>query len=173
MSESAQRDQLPPPIVNSLDQIYVDVDSASKRYEKIAEAFQKLHNASPDFFVRAPGRVNLIGEHVDYSGYPVLPMALERDIVIAVKVDADSSKLHIASLEPERFPAKEYDGSPDIFIDSSRAEWTNYVLCGYKGTLLTAEHKSPVGMKLMIHGTVPARSGLSSSSALVCASALV
>jgi galactokinase len=51
--------------------------------------------SEPDFFVRAPGRVNLIGEHVDYSGYPVMPMAIERDTIIAIKVEKDSNALKL------------------------------------------------------------------------------
>jgi N-acetylgalactosamine kinase len=58
-------------------------------------------------------------------------------------------------------------------IDSGKHEWSNYVLCGYKGVL---EHEKRTenlkGFTALIHGTVPQGSGLSSSAALVCASAL-
>ena len=50
----------------------------------MSERFREQFHAEPFFFARAPGRVNIIGEHVDYSGYSVLPMAIENDAVIAV-----------------------------------------------------------------------------------------
>jgi galactokinase len=55
--------------------------------------------SEPDFFARAPGRVNLIGEHVDYSGYPVMPMAIERDTIVAVKVEKDSNVLKLVRID--------------------------------------------------------------------------
>jgi hypothetical protein len=55
--------------------------SSFHRYDLLHAAFATKYGHPPSFFVRAPGRVNIIGEHIDYMGYGVLPMAIERDIV--------------------------------------------------------------------------------------------
>ena len=47
------------------------------RYIEIVRRFKELYGVRPQFFCRAPGRVNIIGEHIDYCGYSVLPAALE------------------------------------------------------------------------------------------------
>jgi galactokinase len=59
--------------------------SASDRYNNILSIFEKRYGSKPDFIARAPGRVNIIGEHIDYEGYGVLPAAIEKDCLIAVK----------------------------------------------------------------------------------------
>lgn len=51
--------------------------------DKLLENFQKTFGKEADFYATAPGRVNLIGEHIDYCGYSVLPMAVEQKISIA------------------------------------------------------------------------------------------
>ena len=53
----------------------------------ISQHFEKNFGKKPTFYARAPGRVNLIGEHIDYCGYSVLPMAIEHDIVIGASVN--------------------------------------------------------------------------------------
>ena len=63
------------------------------RMSELAQLFRDTWSLHPDFACRAPGRVNLIGEHIDYHGYSVMPMALSsQDVVIAVgrKMDAVS-----------------------------------------------------------------------------------
>lgn len=49
-------------------------------------------------------RVNIIGEHIDYCGYPVLPMALEQNIMVAVAVSSNTSKLQLANVNPKYKP---------------------------------------------------------------------
>lgn len=49
--------------------MYDDVPATTRRFEELRRLFNEKYGCNPDFFVRAPGRVNLIGEHIDYHGY--------------------------------------------------------------------------------------------------------
>lgn len=53
----------------------------------IVNKFETQYKKKPDFIARAPGRVNIIGQHIDYEGYGVLPAAIEKDCLIAVKAN--------------------------------------------------------------------------------------
>ncbi|EDO48810.1 predicted protein [Nematostella vectensis] len=140
----------------------------SKRYEELQKKFlQKYNGVFPAFFARAPGRVNLIGEHIDYCGYGVLPMALEQDIVIAACPNTKGI-LRIANTNPD-FKDFSVDNI-DYNIDGK--EWYHYFLCGYKGIVDRVPILDPVGMNVLVDGNVPNSAGLSSSSALVCCSCL-
>uniref|UniRef100_A0A915KGS6 Galactokinase N-terminal domain-containing protein n=1 Tax=Romanomermis culicivorax TaxID=13658 RepID=A0A915KGS6_ROMCU len=50
--------------------------------DDVIQFFKDRFNFEPNFLVRAPGRVNLIGEHIDYNGFGVLPMALSQSIYL-------------------------------------------------------------------------------------------
>ena len=69
-----------------------------EKYLSLNEKFKLLFNEEPAFFARAPGRVNLVGEHIDYCGYSVLPMAIEHDVVIAACLN-DQSEIHLTNYE--------------------------------------------------------------------------
>eukprot|EP00049_Salpingoeca_infusionum_P019048 m.359901 g.359901 ORF g.359901 m.359901 type:complete len:457 (+) comp18808_c0_seq1:152-1522(+) len=144
--------------------------SATKsRVSSLVAKFEETFGTKPTFVARAPGRVNLIGEHIDYSGYAVLPMAIEQDFLIAVSTN-DSNKLNVANVNP-KFTSCEMDAWP-IDIDSSSHNWINYFLAGYKGLLEQSGVEAPTGMNAMVDGVVPPGSGLSSSSAFVVCAAL-
>uniref|UniRef100_A0A158QH45 Galactokinase n=1 Tax=Rodentolepis nana TaxID=102285 RepID=A0A158QH45_RODNA len=162
-----------------------------------------------DFIVRAPGRVNLIGkylclelmfylfqisldvysilgEHIDYSGYGVLPMDLKQSVFIAVAKLSESSQglVHILSEKEnweeftctiEEAETFAQDGPP------CPLKWYHYVLCGYRGFCDYARQnfpdwKAPSICMLIANGNdssyLPMCAGLSSSSALVVASAM-
>lgn len=97
--------------------------------------FEKLHGRKAEFIVRSPGRVNLIGEHIDYCGFGVLPMAIERDVVIIGASTDEDTKVRVANSNDEKYPAREFDyeGKEKVVtIDDTKLEWSNYFKCGYK-----------------------------------------
>uniref|UniRef100_A0A2K6K4X2 Galactokinase N-terminal domain-containing protein n=1 Tax=Rhinopithecus bieti TaxID=61621 RepID=A0A2K6K4X2_RHIBE len=69
------------------------------RLLKLKEMFNSKFGSIPKFYVRAPGRVNVIGEHIDYCGYSVLPMAIEQDVLIAVE-PVKTYTLQLANTNP-------------------------------------------------------------------------
>lgn len=152
------------------------MDSAKQldRIYSLKSKFIEKFGIEPDFYCRSPGRVNLIGEHVDYSDYSVLPMAISKDSLMAVKTNYDGiGKIELANVM-SKYPSGEFYHEPIVHvkINSSIHEWTNYFKCGYKGIMDIINPDKPVSMKILIDGNVPAGGGLSSSSAFVCAAAL-
>lgn len=141
------------------------------RVGSVCSAFVSRFGRPPAFIARAPGRVNLIGEHVDYSGYAVLPMAIEQDLLIAVSPNQASKVVTLANVEA-RHTEKTYPARADVPVDNSVHDWGNYFLAGFKGLAEHAKLDEPTGMDCMVAGTVPQGSGLSSSSAFVVCSAL-
>ncbi len=137
---------------------------ALPRLQRLARACRHRYG-EPQFLVRAPGRVNLIGEHTDYNGYPVLPCAIERDIWICGLARADTT-VELSNTDP---------GYSDIVfsLDSIKAgppgEWGNYIKAGIHRFVPSSD---PIGWSGVVDGTIPSAAGLSSSSALVVASAL-
>lgn len=70
------------PVLTQLTDAYHDTNGNIKskhipRLRNLTNRFKQLYGAEPAFFCRAPGRVNIIGEHIDYCGYSVLPAAIE------------------------------------------------------------------------------------------------
>ncbi|XP_036094636.1 N-acetylgalactosamine kinase isoform X3 [Rousettus aegyptiacus] len=100
------------------------------RLLKLKETFNSKFGSIPKFYVRAPGRVNIIGEHIDYCGYSVLPMAVEQDMLIAVE-PVKTHTLQLANTNP-LYPDFSTSAN-NIQIDKTKPLWHNYFLCGFKG----------------------------------------
>uniref|UniRef100_A0A8C5EQ27 Galactokinase 2 n=1 Tax=Gouania willdenowi TaxID=441366 RepID=A0A8C5EQ27_GOUWI len=139
--------------------------------EALKDTFERKFGVSPIFYVRAPGRVNLIGEHIDYCGYSVLPMAIEQSILAAVSVNS-SGQIRLANTDAQ-YQDYMVSCSADIFIDRNNPKWHYYFLCGVKGVQEAFGITELAGMSCVVDGTIPPSSGLSSSSALVCCAGLV
>ncbi|XP_070406439.1 N-acetylgalactosamine kinase-like [Nothobranchius furzeri] len=145
--------------------------TSNERLKNLKSAFETKYGESPLFYAYAPGRVNLIGEHIDYCGYSVLPMAIEQSILAAVSLN-NSGKIHLSNTNPQ-YQDFTVSCSEDITIDKDNPKWFYYFLCGVKGIQEKFGITRLAGMSCVVDGTIPPSSGLSSSSALVCCSGLV
>ncbi|RKO86779.1 ribosomal protein S5 domain 2-type protein [Blyttiomyces helicus] len=156
--------EVEPAIVASVADLYEPavVPLQKARYERIRAAFVARFGSEPDFYARSPGRVNLIGEHIDYSGYSVLPMAIDRDVVIAVSssvpAPGTAARVVLSNTEKERFPDREFSHEKDgyVTIDSAIHEWSNYFKCGYKGVFEGLGPTEARSFNALVDGTVPA-----------------
>ena len=132
--------------------------------EATINAFIDRFGESPAFVVRAPGRVNLIGEHTDYNDGFVLPMAIERAIWIAARTRADGV-VALYSLDW---------GETAVFSLTQlqkESGWIEYVK-GVAWALQTAGLET-AGWEGVISGDIPQGAGLSSSAALELAATRV
>lgn len=166
-----------PPTFTTLSELAQGSSANEERYESLVKRFYEKYGRQPSHLARAPGRVNLIGEHIDYCGYGVLPMAIEQDIVMAFASN-DTHTLELSNVEEDKYPSTTIDISapPSTFSFTSidgNVPWFNYFLCGFRGIIEEFSISSPAGMIVMMDGSIPPSSGLSSSSALVCCAALV
>ncbi len=126
--------------------------------------FAAHHGSEPSWIVAAPGRINLIGEHVDYNDGFVLPMAIERWTVIAAAPNGTATA---------GFTSSQVDEPAEIRLDSMVTRegpaWSHYVrgvIAGFQRRGIDIE-----GFDAEIHSTVPKGGGLSSSAALEVATA--
>ena len=132
------------------------------RLERLIAAHRARFGTRPTIAARAPGRINLIGEHTDYTDGFVLPAAIDRDLAL-VATPRDDRRLRLHSLNAEE-PA-------DVALDALRpaGAWHDYAV-GVAAALEGAGHTLR-GLDATCDGTVPLGGGLSSSAALEVATA--
>jgi galactokinase len=131
--------------------------------DRLLLEFEEKFAGRPDRLVRAPGRVNLMGEHTDYNDGFVLPMAIDRAIHIALR-RRDDGRVLLHSLD--------YDQTAGFALerlDKGGTGWGEYV----KGVAwaLQAEGFALQGWEGVVAGDIPKGAGLSSSAALELAAA--
>ncbi len=136
------------------------------RKEQMAAAFRAHYQTEPTVWVRAPGRVDLMGSHTDYNMGYVLTMPIDRDTWIAARPRIGRVvRVHSMNVD-------EGSGfSLDAIVHDETVPWANYV----RGVahILKAEGYKLTGFDGLLHSTVPLSSGLSSSAALEAATAML
>jgi len=140
------------------------------RCRDFLEKFKSLFGVSADALIRVPGRVNLIGEHIDYCGYAVHPMAIEQDVLVAVCKTGGG--LSLCNMDT-KYGQYELGSLAEITIPGDSPAWWGYFLCGLKGVQEEFTVSAPPGLSVLVSGVIPHSAGLSSSSALVVSAALV
>jgi galactokinase len=125
----------------------------------LRKVFQEIYQTEPRLF-RAPGRVNLIGEHTDYNDGFVLPMAIDRETVVAGAA-RDDKRVRVHALDVNE--AAEFDLKVPA-QEKRRGIWLDYV----EGVARVLQERGANlrGADLLIHSDVPVGAGLSSSAAL-------
>jgi galactokinase len=125
----------------------------------IEETFQRLYGSTPEVVVRAPGRVNLIGEHTDYNDGFVLPAAIDRAITYAGRRRSDRRV---------RIHANDFNASVEFDLDDIHKDgehtWSNFFRGASK--FLQADGHRLTGADIAFGGDVPREAGLSSSAAV-------
>lgn len=131
--------------------------------KKTEEVFNRHFKSVPSFY-KAPGRINLIGEHTDYNDGFVLPASIDKAIYFAVAKNNNGKLRFYSTNYEELFESDAND------IRQSKVAWANYLL----GVLAQFEKKgfSGQGIDCAFGGDIPYGAGLSSSAALECGFAL-
>jgi len=137
---------------------------AAVTLDKFADTFRRVFERPPEIETRAPGRVNLIGEHTDYNDGFVLPADIDRAIWI-----------YAAARDDRLVRAHSLDFGQTTVFNTAKIErddnaiWVNYI----QGVIHEYQKRGDTirGMDLLLSGNVPMGSGLSSSAALEVATA--
>ncbi|MHB8955665.1 MAG: galactokinase [Pirellulaceae bacterium] len=135
------------------------------RRAQLSRAFKQQFGSEPTWWVRAPGRVDLMGSHTDYNHGFVLTLSIDRDTWIAARATAGRrARLHSLNLAE----------SVTFDLDESEARTEGFGRYVQAVAMILRDEGYPLcGFDAIVHSTVPLRSGLSSSAALEAATAVL
>ncbi|TFE04124.1 galactokinase [Jeotgalibacillus salarius] len=135
----------------------------------LKQSFISIFNESPERLFFAPGRINLIGEHTDYNGGKVFPLAITYGTYAYVKQRNDK-KIRLAS---KNFPQTGIiTASLDELEKNTEIEWVNYPL-GVIHFLKESGYKINQGFDVLFEGNIPNGAGLSSSASIEMAAGVM
>jgi N-acetylgalactosamine kinase len=182
-------------VENSFNKLYGDDFSFNEQRRKLIlrllQEFVKHYGLDRRLIiVRAPGRINLLGRHIEHRGGYVNVMAVNKEILMAV-APCDDEKVSLRNLYNTEFPEKNFR-MPDLLEDFDGGDWADFITSNNVQQMLEKEQgdwshyvRAPAlrllfenktsqltGMDCVVTGDIPIGSGLSSSSALVVGSAL-
>lgn len=152
---------------NQLESIYgPGAAEQTARYQAALDAFRVRFGPGPVHIFRAPGRVNLIGEHTDYNHGYVMPIALDRDVLLLARKRTDR-EMRLSNLESE-YPDSRFSVSHTL-PNAPAGDWSNYAR-GPAQELSRLLGSGVFGLDGLVSSAppqgVPRGAGLSSSSAL-------
>ncbi|MDD4891424.1 MAG: NTP transferase domain-containing protein [Phycisphaerae bacterium] len=184
----------PPKFRATLRELYGPDDAfiaeRRKAYLGVLKRFGQRYGRNADVIVaRAPGRINLMGRHVDHRGGHVNVMAINREVLMVAARRADDV-VRLTHVDPKRFPDAEfsiggligsmvwddwltYVNSRQVqqMVHDHRGDWSNYVKASTVRLQQQYRDVRVVGMDVAVTGNIPMAAGLSSSSAVVVAAA--
>lgn len=155
-------------------------------YLDALRAFIREYGDREVLISRAPGRVNLMGRHIEHRGGSTNILAIDREVV-AIAAPRSDAIIHLANIDPEFsktcFSVSQtmaaYDTADWVefiesekileIVSSTRGDWSNYIKAGILRLQLNDRQKPLSGMDMLFSGNIPMAAGLSSSSALVVA----
>ncbi len=146
---------------------FIEPLSHDEGVRKVTELFKQAYGTEPDGVWAAPGRVNLIGEHTDYNAGLCLPIALPHRTFVALKPREDAQVRVISDIAPDRIEQADLDGLKARGVDG----WAAYPV-GVAWALREAGFDAVKGFDAAFVSCVPLGSGLSSSAAMTCSTAL-
>ena len=125
---------------NTLKRIYGEAAEAQQtRYSSALATFTRIYGPGPVHAFRAPGRVNLIGEHTDYNHGFVLPVALDRDVLLLARPRHDGDgTVRLHNVEPD-FAPRTFTIGPTV-PPAPKGDWSNYVRGAAQ---MVARHSTP------------------------------
>ncbi|HOI57026.1 MAG TPA: galactokinase family protein, partial [Phycisphaerae bacterium] len=181
-----------PALRRTLRRIYGDDDDLLAErvaaYGKVLRLFARRYGAEREAIIaRAPGRVNLMGRHVEHRGGYINPMAINREVLMVASPREDDT-VRLANVDARAFADHEFSISAELsavpwddwlsYITSrrvqqmvldARGDWSNYVKAACLRLQGSFRHVRVTGMDAAVIGDIPQAAGLSSSSAIVVA----
>jgi galactokinase len=133
----------------------------SELTEKVVSAFHQTFKSEPSFTILSPGRINIIGEHVDYNDGFVLPAAIDKYVCFAI-AESGTSQCTLVALDLN----KKYTFDLNTDLAPVEEMWVNYIL----GVVAPLKNQLK-GFNITFSSTIPMGSGLSSSAAVECGAA--
>jgi len=140
----------------------------SSKTEDMSQRYRELYGDSPEIVVRAPGRVNLIGEHTDYNDGFVFPAAIDKDVMVAAGARNDD-QMRVFAVNFSQSSTFTLEGVQPA--TDGRERWSNYLRAMV--WVFHEEGYETRGMNAALLGNVPLGAGLSSSAAMLVACGLM
>lgn len=181
------------PLINYLAEIYGKdddlIEERKKAYLSVLHLFAEKHGADRKVVLsRAPGRINLMGRHIDHRGGNVNVMSINKEVIIAAGGRPDdkvtmtntqpdfgerdfSISEHLIELDWDSWLGYLESGEAEQLIKSAKGDWVNYVKAPVLRLQFQFKDRRLRGMDMAFTGNIPMAAGLSSSSAVVVATA--